>query len=328
MSKIAVVGAGAWGTTIALLLAKKHDSISLWVYEKDLAEEIKQTRENKNFLSGFQLPENINVTSQASDLKACQLFFFVVPTQFLRSVAKQFKAIISPSAIIACASKGVENKTSKLPLDILKEELNNNNLVILSGPNLSAEIAKGLPATTVAAAKDESIAKAVQASLMQERFRVYTNTDPLGVQLGGALKNIIAIAAGIVDELDLGNNAKAGLMIRGIAEISRLGQALGAKAESFAGLSGMGDLITTCSSTLSRNHYVGEQLAKGKSLDEITKSMRHIAEGVSTTKAALKLAKKNKVELPITEKVAEILYKGKDPFQAINELMTRTAKSE
>ncbi|OGC24925.1 glycerol-3-phosphate dehydrogenase [candidate division WOR-1 bacterium RIFOXYB2_FULL_42_35] len=328
MSKIAVIGAGAWGTTISLLLAQNNHQVTLWVFEKELVKEMQTSRENEKFLPGFQLPENIEVASEPEQLESAQIFFFVVPTQFLRSTAKQFKQIIPPEAIVVCASKGIENKTSRLPLDILAEELGNTNLVILSGPNLSAEIAKGLPAAAVAASVDEKNAKTVQETLMLERFRVYTNTDPLGVQIAASLKNIMAIAAGIIDELDLGNNAKAGLLIRGMAEITRLGLAMGAKAETFAGLSGMGDLITTCSSKLSRNHYVGEQIALGKKLTEIVQSTNHIAEGVTTTKAALELAKKYKVTLPITEKVYQVLYEDKDPFQAINELMTRTAKSE
>jgi glycerol-3-phosphate dehydrogenase (NAD(P)+) len=226
------------------------------------------------------------------------------------------------------ASKGIEEKSLRLPLEILSEELKNKNLCVLSGPNLSHEIAKGLPAASVAASREKGTAKAVQESLMLERFRVYTNTDIIGVQLGGSLKNIIAIAAGVADGLNLGDNAKAGLMIRGIAEITRLGVALGAKAETFAGLSGMGDLITTCSSRLSRNHFVGEQIAEGRKLPEILKEMKDIAEGVPTAVAARSLGKKHGVSMPITEQVYQTLYEGKAPYQAITDLMTRSATSE
>lgn len=250
-----------------------------------------------------------------------------MPTQFLRSVARQFAGKAGSSAIIVAASKGIEEKTLKLPLDILSEELGTKNVCALSGPNLSAEIARGLPAAAVAAGERE-IAAAVQASLMLERFRVYTNDDTVGVQLGGALKNVVAIAAGIADGLALGDNAKAGLLIRGIAEITRLGVAMGARAETFAGLSGMGDLITTCASRLSRNHMVGEQIAKGRKLPDILAGMKDVAEGVPTTVAAVELGKKHKISLPITEEVHSVLYHGKDPYRAISDLMSRSAKSE
>ncbi len=328
MKKICVIGGGAWGTTLAILFAEKGNKTSLWIFEKDLAAKMNKTRENKEYLPGFQLPESIEITNDCKASLDAEIVLFAVPTQFLRSIAKQASSFINSNTVVVCASKGIEEKTSKLPSDILKEELKAKKFAVLSGPNLSREIAQGLPAASVVASEDISTAKLIQESLMLERFRVYTNTDPVGVQLGGALKNIIAIAAGVADGLDLGNNAKAGLMIRGFAEISRLGVALGAKAETFAGLSGMGDLITTCSSKLSRNHTVGKQIAKGKKLSEILKGMKEVAEGISTTKAAIALGKKHKIPLPITEEVYRILYEGKNPFQAIADLMTRSAKTE
>ncbi|MFH1347341.1 MAG: NAD(P)H-dependent glycerol-3-phosphate dehydrogenase [Candidatus Margulisiibacteriota bacterium] len=328
MKKISVIGAGAWGTTLSILLAEKGHDVTLWVFEKDLVGPIKELRENKIFLPGFQLPESIEVTSETEKTGKADILIFVVPTQFLRRVAGAFAKTIRKENIIVSASKGIEEKSLKLPLEILKEELKADNFAALSGPNLSAEIAKGLPAATVAASKKIEVAKLVQDIFMLERFRVYINTDPLGVQLGGALKNIIAIAAGIADELELGNNAKTGLMIRGISEITRLGTAMGADPKTFAGLSGMGDLITTCSSKLSRNHYVGEQIAKGKKLSEILVSMKDVAEGVPTAKAALSLGEKHQVQLPVTKEVFEVLYKGKNPFRSISDLMTRTPTSE
>ncbi|MFH1826779.1 MAG: NAD(P)H-dependent glycerol-3-phosphate dehydrogenase [bacterium] len=326
--KVSIIGAGAWGTTLATLFAENGNQVTLWVYEKDLAEEMSERRENKRFLPGFQLPESITVTNDLNQIKDTEIVVFVVPTQFLRSTAKQAAKVIGAKAIIVCASKGIEEKTLKLPLDILKDELKTNNLAVLSGPNLSKEIASGQPAATVVASDNEQTARIVQQALLQERLRVYTNDDPIGVELGGALKNIIAIAAGVSDGLELGDNAKSAIMIRGIAEISRLGVALGAKAETFAGLSGMGDLITTCSSKLSRNHRVGEQLAKGQSLADIQKDLKAVAEGVFTVKAALDLGKKLKVALPITQEVHAILYQNKKPFQAISDLMSRSAKQE
>jgi glycerol-3-phosphate dehydrogenase (NAD(P)+) len=328
MKNIYIIGGGAWGTTLSILFAENKHNVTLWVFEKELVKEINETRENKKFLPGFQLPENITITNECETVKAADIIVFVTPTQFLGSVAGKFKKHLNQKSIVVSASKGIDKKSLKLPLDILKEELKTDNLVALSGPNLSKEIAKGLPAAAVVASKDPEAAKSIQEALLLNRFRVYTNADPIGVQIGGALKNIIAIAAGIADGLELGNNAKSGLLIRGIAEITRLGIAMGAEAKTFAGLSGMGDLITTCSSNLSRNHRVGEAIAKGKKLSSILENMDEVAEGVATTKAALELGKKHKVPLPITEEVYNILYKGKDPAKAILDLMTRGAKSE
>jgi glycerol-3-phosphate dehydrogenase (NAD(P)+) len=325
---VAVIGAGAWGTTLALLLAEKKHRVTLWVYEKDLATEFQTRRENTVFLPGYPLPENIAITNDPAAVAGAELLIFAVPTQFLRSIAKRFAGSIKPEATIAAASKGIEQESLKLPLTILAEELSTDNLVALSGPNLSAEIARGLPAVCVAASNKGKSAENVQSALMQERFRLYLNTDPLGVQLGGALKNVIAIAAGVADGLELGNNAKAGLLIRGISEITRLGVVMGAKQQTFTGLSGMGDLITTCSSRLSRNHCVGEQLAKGKKLTEILAGMKEVAEGVPTVKAALALGKKYQVQLPVAEEVYRVLYENKEPLRSISDLMTRTPTSE
>ncbi|MDI6731629.1 MAG: NAD(P)H-dependent glycerol-3-phosphate dehydrogenase [Candidatus Margulisbacteria bacterium] len=325
---ISIIGAGAWGTTLSILLTEAGHSVVLWVFEKELAKEMQEIRENKVFLPGFPLQESIVITSELKDIAGADICLFVVPTQFLSNIAKQAKNCISKEAVVISAAKGIEEQSLTLPLDILADELKINRLAVLSGPNLSQEIARGLPAAAVAAAKDAEVAKTVQNILMLNRFRVYTSNDPLGVQLGGALKNIIAIAAGAADGLGLGDNAKSALLIRGIAEITRLGVAMGATAETFSGLSGMGDLITTCSSKLSRNHTVGEQIVKGKKLADILSSTQEIAEGVPTARAALKLAEKYQVDLPITKEVYNILYENKNPQQAIIDLMTRSAKKE
>ncbi|MDD5594513.1 MAG: NAD(P)-dependent glycerol-3-phosphate dehydrogenase [Candidatus Margulisbacteria bacterium] len=328
MSRIGVIGAGAWGTTLAILLSENGHQVTLWAFEKELVPEMNKMRENRRFLPGFPLAETIEITGEAAKIDGAEIVFLAVPTQFLRRTARQFSKVIGREAIIVAASKGIEEGSLKLPLEIIGEELNNKNLCVLSGPNLSAEIARGLPAATVAAAQDRATAGRVQKTLMLERFRVYTNTDVVGLQLGGALKNVIAIAAGVADGLNLGDNAKAGLLIRGLAEITRLGMALGAKAETFAGLSGMGDLIATCASKLSRNHFVGENIARGRKLPDILKEMRDVAEGVPTAAAARELGKKLKVDLPITEEVYLVLYESKDPYRAISDLMTRTPTSE
>ncbi|MEA3492758.1 MAG: NAD(P)H-dependent glycerol-3-phosphate dehydrogenase [Candidatus Margulisiibacteriota bacterium] len=326
--KISVVGAGAWGTTLAMLFAKNGNQVKLWIFEKELAKEISDLHENKKYLPGFKLPDNISITADPGECGGSDINLFVVPTQFLRSVAKTFSRVIDPETPLVSASKGIEKKSLKLPMEILQEELKVKDVIALSGPNLSKEIAKGLPAATVVASENIEKAKLVQGALMQSCLRVYTNTDALGAQIGGALKNIMAIAAGVADGLELGDNAKSTLYIRGIAEISRLGISLGANAKTFSGLSGIGDLITTCSSRLSRNHRVGEQIAKGKKLPEIIESMVEVAEGIPTTQAALELGKKQKITMPITNEVNNILYKDKDPHQAITDLMTRAATSE
>lgn len=328
MVKVSVIGAGAWGTTLAILFSENGHAVTLWVYEKELVRGIKESRENKNFLPGFPLPSNIEITSDLKEAGNAEITVFAAPTQFSRKIVSAFKSYYRPESIVLSANKGIEEKTLSLPLDILKDELKTEKLAVLSGPNLSREVAKGQPAAAVAAAKDIRTAKAVQEALMLDRFRVYTNNDPIGVQLGGALKNVIAIAAGIADGLELGNNAKSGLMIRGISEITRLGAAMGAQAKTFAGLSGMGDLITTCSSKLSRNHRVGEEIAAGKKLSAILACMKEVAEGVPTARAALALGERHKVPMPITQEVFNVLYKGKNPYEAITDLMTRAATSE
>jgi glycerol-3-phosphate dehydrogenase (NAD(P)+) len=328
MSRLSVIGAGAWGTTLSILLAEGGHDVTLWCYEKELAAEMRQLRENRRFLPGFPLGQKIVPTADARATEGAEFFVLAVPTQFLRGAAGQFSKMIPASAVVVSASKGIEERSLALPLEIIAGAVANKNLCVLSGPNLSAEIARGLPAATVVASPKIELARQVQQCLMQERFRVYTNTDVLGLQLGGALKNVIAIAAGIADGLELGDNAKAGLLIRGLAEITRLGVAMGAQAETFAGLSGMGDLIATCASRFSRNHLVGESIARGKQLPDILKEMKDVAEGVPTARAARELGKKFKVNLPITEQVYQVLYESKGPYQAISELMTRAATSE
>lgn len=328
MSKVAVVGAGAWGTTISLLLSEKQHEVILWMYEEDLSREMKISRENRKFLPGFPIPENIDPTSDPAAVEGAECVFFVVPTQFSRSVASKVAPHIKPSTILVSAAKGIESSTLKLPVQILEEEIKGCSLCALSGPNLAFEIARGLPAATVVASKEESMAKIIQDKIMLPRFRVYTNNDVIGIQLGGSLKNVIAIASGIAKGLKLGDNALAAMTVRGIAEITRLGTAMGAKADTFKGLSGIGDLIVTCSSNLSRNYQVGEQIAKGRKLPEILSSMKEVAEGVTTAPAVLELAKKHNVNMPIAQEVFNMLYQGKNPYQALIDLMTRTPTNE
>ncbi len=325
---VSVIGAGAWGTTIADLLAKKGYEVLLWCFEEDTAREIETAKENSKFLPGIKLHNNIKTAVGLKECFASKIIISVVPCQHISTTYRDKGLSVPKDTLILSATKGIEKTTLKRPSEILSEVLGTGPVAVLSGPNLSKEIAKGLPAASVIACSSQSAAEKLQSILNTEKFRIYTSDDVIGVELGGALKNVIAIAAGICDGLELGSNAKSALIVRGLAEIKRLGIAAGAKPGTFSGLSGIGDLITTCQSSLSRNHSVGEQLAKGKTLVEIQKSMDAIPEGVDTSVSALKLAEKLKVELPITKEVHKVLFEGKKPAESISSLMGRSLKSE
>ncbi len=326
--RISVVGGGSWGTTLSILLASKGFDLKLWVYENDLKEEIEKFRENKRFLPGIQLPQNIKVVADFKSSAEADVLVFAVPTQHLRGIVKNYKGLLGEETIVVSASKGIEEKSLQTPSRVIEEELNTKQLAVLSGPNLSKEIALGLPAATVLASKSSRIAELLQEVFLTERFRVYRSQDVIGVELGGSLKNVIALAAGIADGLNLGDNARAALMVRGMSEIERLGLALGGKSETFSGLSGIGDLIVTCSSRLSRNHQVGMELAKGKSLSDILKNMVEVAEGVPTTRAAYELKDRHKIEMPIVTEVYQVLFEKKSHLQDITDLMSRKLKEE
>ncbi len=328
MSKISIIGAGAWGTTLSILAAENGHQVSLWSFEKDVTKDINELHENKKYLNGFQLPQNIEATSDLAAASKSDIIILVTPSQFMRRTLKELAPHLRKEQLIVNAVKGLELQTDKMMTEVIEEELSRKDYCVLSGPNISKEIARGMPAATVIASKDIKPAKVIQNILNSNRFRVYTNDDVIGVELGGTLKNVIAIAAGVADGLMVGNNAKSALMVRGMAEITRLGVAMGGKPETFSGLSGMGDLITTCSSNLSRNHFIGVEIAKGRKLKDIREKMYDVAEGVPTAKAARDLAKKFKIEMPITEEVYQVLYENKDPFNAISSLMTRDLKNE
>ena len=328
MSKLSIIGAGAWGTTISILAAENGHSPTIWSFEDDVAKSINELRENKKYLGGFQLPQNIDSTTDIKKASESDIIILVTPSQHLRETLRKMAKHVKKDAVIVSAVKGLEIETQKRMSEVIKDELPCENVAVISGPNISKEIAKGLPAATVSASKNIKTAQFVQKLLNSSRFRVYTNTDVAGVELGGTLKNVIAVAAGVADGMALGNNAKSALMVRGIAEISRLGIAMGGRADTFSGLSGIGDLITTCSSTLSRNHQVGVEISKGCKLNDILSKMNAVAEGVPTAKAAREMAKKLKIEMPITEEVYAVLYEGKDPFKAITQLMQRELKNE
>lgn len=330
--EIGVIGAGSWGTTLADMLAKKGHRVTLWAYEKELVSEMQASRENSLYLPGIKLSENLNFTgSLAEAVKDKALLLFVVPSQVLRPVLLEAVPHIAQNALIVSASKGIEVESLKLVSQVYEESLSGElyrKFAVLSGPSFAREVAQEMPTAVVAAAADPLVAKRVQDIFNCRFFRVYTNSDVIGVELGGAVKNVIAIAAGISDGLGFGCNTRAALITRGLAEMSRLGQALGARAETFAGLAGMGDLVLTCTGDLSRNRSVGMQLGQGRTLSEILAEMRMVAEGVKTTESTCLLAWKLGIEMPIAFKVNEILYNDRPARDAVIELMSRDLKAE
>lgn len=330
--KISVLGAGGWGTTLAILLHYNGHNVTLWEYKKSYARQLLKKRINTDYLPGVKIPKEILITSdigEASDDK--NLIVLAVPSQFLRDVVKKINYRRIEDAILVSVSKGIEKNTLMTMSQMLKDvfpHINENQIGVISGPSHAEEVSQRIPTAVVAASSEIETAKAIQAAFMTSYFRVYASTDILGVELGGAFKNIIAIGAGIIDGAGFGDNTKAAIMTRGVAEISRLGLAMGARPETFAGLSGMGDLIVTCMSRHSRNRFVGEQIGKGKKLKEVLKSMEQVAEGVETTRSAKQLAAKIEIETPITNEVYKILFEDKDPVKATTDLMTRDMKTE
>lgn len=330
--KISVLGAGGWGTTLGILLHYNGHDVTLWEYRKSYANKLNKKRENIDLLPGIKIPKEINITNKLEDSTTEQhLIVLAVPSQFLRGAVKKIKFQNIKETILVSVAKGIEKNTLLTMSQMLQDvhpSLEDEQIGVLSGPSHAEEVAKMIPTTVTAASTSLDTAKSIQAAFMTSYFRVYSSTDILGVELGGALKNVIAIGAGIIDGAKFGDNTKAAIMTRGVAEISRLGLAMGARPETFAGLSGMGDLIVTCMSRHSRNRYVGEQIGAGKKLKQVLKSMEMVAEGVETSRSASQLAKKYDVETPITKEVYKILFEDKDPIKATTDLMTRDMKTE
>lgn len=330
--RISVLGAGGWGTTLAILLQNNGHNVDIWEYKKSYAKSMHKARENKLYLPGVFIPKDINIThdlEEASNNK--HIIVIAIPTQFIRSVMNDLRKYDFKNTTFISVSKGIEKHTLMTVSNIIKDELpgiSSSNIGVLSGPSHAEEVSKKIPTAVVSASEDLETAKMIQAAFMNSYFRVYHSDDILGVEYGGALKNVIAIGAGIVDGAGFGDNTKAAIMTRGIAEISRLGISLGAKPETFSGLSGMGDLIVTCMSKHSRNRYVGEQIGKGKKLKHIIESMNMVAEGVETCKSVYDLTTEHKILAPICHGVYEILFEEKDPIKSTYELMTRDMKSE
>jgi len=335
-SPVAVIGAGAWGTTLARMLGERGIPVRLWTVTRELAIEIEEKRENTAYLPGVALPDEVSVSSNGERvLDGARAVIWVVPSQWLREVARDLAPHVPGGALHICATKGIERATGMRMSQLLAEELGGDEraaleqeFVALSGPNLSTEINEGMPALSVAASVSDERARQAQELLTTPLFRVYRNPDIIGVELCGALKNVIAIAAGMSDGLGYGANLRAALITRGLAEMGRLGVELGAHPQTFAGIAGMGDLVTTCTSRLSRNYSTGLRLAKGESREEIQQSMRAVAEGIFTTQAEVELASELGVEVPIAEAVRAVLFAGLGPREAAEMLMTRALRAE
>ncbi len=328
---IAVIGDGGWGTTLALLLNKKGVSVKLWGAFPEYVEQMRSKKENVKFLPGIKLPQDLDLTSDLeSAVKSAQTIVLAVPSLYMRRIVARLKDAETDHSkkIFVNVSKGIENQTLMRMSEIVRQILGPVRIGTLSGPTISYEVARGLPTTVVAASEDKGAAQEIQDLFMSDNFRVYTNDDIVGVELGGSLKNIIAIAAGISDGMGFGVNTKSGLLVRGMVEISRLGVKMGAKQETFYGISGLGDLVTTCVSTHGRNRWFGEEIGKGKRPQDILKTTEMVIEGVGTSKSCYELCKKHGAEMPIAEQVYAIIHQGKDPKKAVYELMTREKKPE
>ncbi|MBI5491960.1 MAG: NAD(P)-dependent glycerol-3-phosphate dehydrogenase [Deltaproteobacteria bacterium] len=331
IERFTVLGAGSWGTTLADVLAQKA-KVTLWARSSALCRSISEKSENETYLPGIKLSRNITPTDSLEEaLSGAGLIVSAVPSHGLREIISRARPFIPAKAVIVSATKGIEETTGLTPHGIISDVLprgEHGGIVVLSGPSFANEVARKLPAAVCAASESKDAADIVQKTFSTSYFRVYTNSDVIGVELGGALKNVIAIASGISDGLGLGNNARAALITRGLAEISRLGTRMGANPLTFSGLSGLGDLVLTCTAALSRNYTVGLEIGRGRKPGDITNSMRMVAEGVRTSKAAMELAASKGVDMPITGEVYNVLYKGRPPKDAVLELMTRELKGE
>lgn len=323
--KIAVIGGGSWGTALARLLARKGHEVSLWVYEKKVAASIREQRENRVYLPGVTLPKTLLASSEMEEvLSRAKWVLFAVPSHVARDVLVRMRPFLAPDAPIISATKGIERKSLMLMSDVICESLHRketDRIAVLSGPSFAQEIALEYPTAVSLAAADYRLAARIQTALSTPFFKLFLSPDLIGVQLGGALKNVIALAAGGSDGLGFGYNTKAVLMARGLSEMARLGLAMGADINTFYGLSGMGDLFLTCSGALSRNRKVGQEIGRGKSLEVILKEMKMVAEGVYTTESAYALSQKHKVKMPIVHEIHRVLFEGKSPRQAVMDLM-------
>ena len=325
----AILGAGSWGTALAALWGKDGRDIVLWGHSTERIGRLKETRENSDYLPGVKLPGNIRLTSDLTEAAACGLVVLVLPSKAFREIAGAFaKVVTNKEAVLLSCTKGIEHGTGMRMSEILAELLPDHTAGVLSGPNLAVEVSRQLPTATVLGCREMDCASELQSALGSSRFRIYSSDEVVGIELGGALKNVFALPAGVSDGFGLGDNSKAALVTRSLAELIRLGTAMGGEARTFYGLSGAGDLIATCFSQHSRNRKVGERLGRGESLPQIAASMQMVAEGIPTTKSAFDCARKLKIETPIIDQVYAVLYEGKAPLQGLKELLQRDQKAE
>jgi len=329
--KIGIVGAGSWGTALAIHIGGLNHVVNLWVYEEDVYQDLQRERENKVYLPSFKVPDNVRMFNRLDEaVDGCEIVIRAVPSKYCRNVIKQIKDFLRFDSFIVSATKGIETESFKRMSEVLIEELgvDNNRIGILSGPSFAREVAAGNPTAIVIASTNKKAAMILQKELSSRTLRIYYNSDVIGVELGGSLKNVIAIAAGIIEGLGYGHNTMAALITRGLTEMKRLAKCLNARPDTLSGLSGLGDLVLTCTGTLSRNKLVGIQLSKGLNINQITSSMRMVAEGVPTSKSVLYLKNIFDIEMPISEKVYHIIYNNMNPQKAIEELMLRDLKEE
>ncbi len=332
MKHIAIIGGGSWGTALTIVLAQKGYQIRLWVYEADLVEEVNQKRQNPLFLPGFEIPDTVEATNALPRcLENAEIVLTAIPSHHCRSMYGAMLPYLNSSMIFVSATKGIENKSLLRVSELIRRVVGpafSPSLAVISGPSFAREVAKGDPTAIVVASQDRLVAEIVQREFSGPLLRLYTSTDVVGVELGGAVKNVIAIAAGVCAGLGFGHNSVAALITRGLAEMTRLALACGGKRETLAGLAGMGDLVLTCTGALSRNRTVGLKLGEGQKLSEIVTGMRMVAEGIMTTKATIELAGQHQVEMPIAQQMYDVLYLDKNPLIAIRELMVRPLKDE
>jgi len=331
-NRVAVIGAGSWGTALALVAARNRHQVSLWAREPEVATEINRSHRNPFYLSDFDLPDSIRATTSVEDaVQEARFAILVVPSHAMREMTERLRPYLTSEMILVSAAKGVENHSLMRMEEVVRDVLHKEfepRYVALSGPSFALEVAKGDPTAIVAASRDGESSEVIQHALSSSSFRIYTNTDVVGVELGGAIKNVVAIAAGVVRGLGFGTNAVAAIITRGLAELTRLALAQGARVETMAGLAGLGDLVLTCTGELSRNRRVGIELGRGRKLPEILGEMREVAEGVKTTKSIYELGRRLQIDMPITASIFELLYRDKPASEAANELMGRPLKRE
>lgn len=329
MKNLAIIGGGSWGTALAIVLAPRFSRVTLWVYESDLAARMETARVNDIYLPDCPVPANVAVTADlASALDGAAIVLGVMPSHLARGLYQRMLPGLNESMLFVSATKGLENHSLRRITEVIREVVGTARVAVISGPSFAREVARFEPTAVVAAADEPGVAEAIQAAFSGPTFRVYTSSDPIGVEIGGSIKNVVAIGAGVLHGMGLGNNAMAALITRGLAEMTRLAVAMGGKPQTLAGLAGLGDLVLTCTGDLSRNRAVGVELARGRSLNEIVNSMKMVAEGVKTTDVAVDLAARYAVEMPIAAQMYRMLHAGSSPQEAIRQLMERSLKEE